>query len=178
MRTEPHAEGPLEVSDVIRRQIVRLHLLEGSTPSDTLDADHVSAVEEELGVRMPDDILAVMASDSKLFCHDRKMRIELVLELQSAVLESEGPRDVFAVGEQPDQYGYYVIENAWETPPFLLEYDAGKRSLSPWALENWMERKVGDYESLLMLEGDRDAQERAGSVPSMEQVEAFQPKLT
>lgn len=177
MKETPHEAGPLEVSAPIRRQIVRIHLLEGTEPETSLDADQVRAVEEELGVRIPDDILAIMTSGSKLFCQTRKMRIELVREHQRAVEESEGPTDVFAVGEQPDKYGYYVVENDWEVPPFLLEYDAAQRSLSPWALENWMERKIGDYRSGLLLEGDHAAQERAGAVPSQQQVEAFEPGL-
>lgn len=177
MKHTPHDAGPLEVSAPIRRQIVRIHLLEGTKPETSLDADRVKSVEDELGVRIPDDILAIMASGSKLFCDTRKMRIELVLEHQRAVEESEGPTDVFAVGEQPDKIGYYVVENEWEVPPFLLEYDAAQRSLSPWALENWMERKIGDYRSGMLLEGDHAAQERAGAVPSPEQVEAFVPKL-
>lgn len=177
MNQEPHRPGPLDVSAPVRRQIVRAHLLEGSQPELTLDADAVRAVEVELGVRIPDDVLAIMASGSDRFCKVRKMRIDLVLEHQRAVEASDGPRDVFAIGEQPDKVGFYVIEEDWETPPFILEYDAGQRSLSPWALENWMERKLGDYASGLLLEGDRAAQERAGSIPMAEQLEAFTPEL-
>jgi hypothetical protein len=177
MKTQPHETGPLRVSEPIRRQIVRIHLLEGTEPDATLDVDEVRTVEIELGVRFPDDILAIMASDSRLFCKVRKMRIDYVLDHQTSVLESEGPNDVFAVGEQPDKYGFYVVEEDWDVPPFLLEYDAAQRSLSPWALENWMERNIGDYVSGLLLEGDHAAQERAGAVPSTEQVQAFQPEL-
>ncbi|MGM0558383.1 MAG: hypothetical protein ACQEVA_18505 [Myxococcota bacterium] len=177
MQTTPHKAGPLDVSEPVRRQIVRIHLLEGTEPELSLDVEAVRQVEAELGVRLPDDILAIMASNSQLFCHRRRIQIELVIDHQRSVEESDGPADVFAVGEQPNKYGYYVIEEEYEIPPFILEYDAGQRSLSPWALENWMERKIGDYLSGMLLEGDRAAQERAGSVPSAEQVEAFEPRL-
>lgn len=177
MERTPHESGYLDVSEPVRRQIVRIHLLEGTDPELTLDLDEVRSVEEELGVRLPDDILAIMASGSTFFCDTRRIQIDRVLDHQRAVAESDGPTDVFAVGEQPNKYGYYVIENDYEVPPFILEYDAGQRSLSPWALENWMERKIGGYLSGMLLEGDRAAQERAGSIPSKDQVEAFRPQL-
>ena len=178
MTFDAHQTGRLAVSDEVHRQIVRVHILEGTEPSQSLGGDAVRATERELGVRLPDDILAIMASGSELFCETHGIRLEDVLDNQQRVVDTEGPTDVFAVGEHPRKKALYVLEEDWETPPFLLIYDIDARSLEPWALESWMERQIGHLEEAMLMEGDLEAQERAGRVPSTDELDAFQPRLT
>ena len=177
MNHQPRGAGPLDVSDVVRRQIVRVHILEGSEPEHSLPTDAVASIERELEVRIPDDILAIMASGSRLFCDKHGLRLDAVLDNQQRVVETEGPTDVFAVGEHPTKNGLYVLEEEWESPPFLLIYDIDARSLEPWALESWMERQIGTLEEAMLMEGDLDAQKRAGRVPTRDEIDAFEPHL-
>lgn len=170
--------GPLTVSDPIRRQLVRAHQLEGSPMRQHLPASAVADVEAALDVGLPDDLLAILISGSTLFCDRHRMSLDLLLPHQRAIQAAQGPADVFAVGEQPDRFGFYVIERRWVSPPFILEFDAHARSLAPWALEQWMERRVGDLQASMLLGGDEAAQARAGRVPSAADLASFQPHLT
>lgn len=172
-----HEVGPLEFSEAVQRQLVRCHLLEGTEPSQTLPLDEVRALEETYGCALPDDMLAVMASGTKLFGEEYEMRLDRVAAHTARVAETDGPEGYLGIGSHPTKLALFLIEQDWTLPLFLFEYDTSARSIVPHGIESWLEYIIGQYAETLLLAGGEEELARAGRVPTPEEVEAFEPRL-
>lgn len=168
---------PLEVSPPIRRQLVRCQLVEGNEEPPMLDMAQVRRVEAELGVRLPDDILAVFATPSRLFGQKHGMRLDRVLEHTEQLRRGTGGNAFIGVGEHPIRQARYGIERDWETPLFIFEVNLAKKSAMPWGLESWLEYEIGGLCEMMLLDGTPEEQERSGRVPTNAQLDAFEIRL-
>ncbi len=170
----------LEVDDGIRAALVTLRLLEADPlPPKDLSAREVESVEQEYGCVLPDPILAAFAANTDELGEQAEMDLPDVVAHTQEAYGRGCPRDLIAVGRQPDGLAYYCIERRadWDGHPVVLRiFDSQDHSISVHPLAAWLDERVEACRESLQ-EGDADDRARAELEPTDTQLARFRPRV-
>ena len=137
---------PLELSDDVRRLLLKLRKLSNVTADPTISADQIRSVEEELGCTFPDPIMATFANGDDALYEQHGVKIEDVVSNTTRAHEIGHPRDKIAIGCHPDDHCFYCVakQPPSSTNPGITEYDNFDGSSRFFSLLEWLDQLVAD----------------------------------
>ncbi len=100
--------GSLVIAQGLASDLSSLRAKYRVTTAATLSIDELRAVEQGVGMRFEDDVLAVFAAQIPVLAIDHQMTLRKVLAHTSAFRQQGGLGDWIAVGKQQD--AYWLIE--------------------------------------------------------------------
>lgn len=167
---------PLELSQGLKRRLLHLRLLTGTHTPPTLDAAEVEQVERELGVRLGDAVLGLLANrDGALVAHE--VRLRNLPRHTRELHEAGGDSCLIGLGRDPE--GAFVIGIAPSVPPregAICFVDLDRGTVRDLPLGAWLEELVAEeIEKLRDVESEEKA--RVFKVLSEEEVRSFAPAV-
>ncbi|HJL00647.1 MAG TPA: hypothetical protein RMH85_19490 [Polyangiaceae bacterium LLY-WYZ-15_(1-7)] len=162
----------LELTDPIKRRLLHLRYVSGTKTDPTLDAALVEDVEKTLGLKLGDNLLALLANgDVALEGFD--VRLQNVVSLTKELHASGGPRGMVGLGRDP---GGDVLVAAPLGGKGVAFFDTRDRSIDAVPLEAWLDELVGTQLEQLR-EDESDDKARAFKSVHDEDLGGFRPAL-
>lgn len=163
---------PLELEQALKRRLLHLRQLTGTSTPATLDAGEVAAAERELGVQLGDPVLALLANrDDALVAHEVRLR-NLAVHTRE-LHEAGGSAQLIGLGRDPE--GAYVIGIPPAGGP-LCFVDLETKEARELDLVAWLDELVAE-EIAKLRDVETEEKARAFKVLSDEEVRAFAPAL-
>src|SRR5271170_3825329 len=102
----------LVLTDRVKTVLVRLHLMENLPLAVDVETLVVAEVEAALECRFPDDVLALFGSNADGLREDHGIDLTQVVENTRHAHERGCPKNLVAIGRQPDGLAFYCVESA------------------------------------------------------------------
>ncbi len=163
---------PLELTQGLKRRLLHLRQLTGTHTPPTLDAGEVAAAERELGVKLDDPVLALLANrDDALGAHEVSLR-NLGTHTRE-LRDASGDESLIGLGRDPEGSFIVGIPPTGGVLSFVALEGGAVRQLAP---EAWLDELVAiEIEKLRDVETEEKA--RVFKVLSDDEVRAFVPAM-
>ena len=137
---------PLELSDDVRRLLLKLRKLSNVTADPAISANQIRSVEEELGCTFPDPVVAAFANGDDALYEQYGVKIEDVVCNTTRAHGIGHPVEKIAIGCHPDDHCFYCVAKQSPSPtnPGITEYDNFDGSSRFFTLLEWLGQLVAD----------------------------------
>jgi hypothetical protein len=134
--------GPIDVPDAVASRLAELRAREGVTLAASLDIDSLRDVERAVGLRLADDVLALLAAHLPSLEEGLDLRLAAIVGHTGAARERGARGDLVALGCLDGHVWLCVDLHRDPSGTRLRTYDAEDRSLSTHRLVDWLDQRL------------------------------------